>query len=109
MTTPHATHRLSRSTRDAGLRKVGAITRWSLAGALAGTGFFAGLASLSGHAVSGSKVRAGTTGSVASGQSSDATSANGADDGTNQFSPAVAPTVVPAQTGGFGPIVSGAS
>ena len=106
------TTRFSRRDRDYGLKKVGAITRWTLAGsALAGTGFFAGLAAQSGRGATAAT--AGNPGAGATSRRPTTTTSptNQGDDGYGfgQSTPVQSPTVLPSPSSGFAPIVSGAS
>jgi hypothetical protein len=114
-----ATTRFSRRNRDAGLRRVTTITQWAAAGAFAATGVFAGLAAHVGRVGAVAKSGSGGTGTTRrSAPATDAnpTANNGGDDSGGGFgqspvlqAPAQAPTVQPSQSGGFAPIVSGAS
>jgi len=96
---------------------VSAITRWTLAGALAATGFFAGLASQSGRGTTTAAAKTRAALEKARRQSTNATRrSEGDDDNNNGFVQAPAPVVTPqlptpppAPSGGFTPIVSGAS
>ncbi len=102
------TRPLSRWSRDIGLRRVSTITGWTAAGAIVGTGLFAGLAS---HSVptsarSGTATTAGRAATVTTAPTDDG--GNGNSNGVSQ-TPAVPPTGLPASAGGFAPIVSGAS
>ncbi len=106
------TRRFSRWSRDSGLRRVSTITGWTAAGAIVGTGFFAGLAS---HSVpastrSGAATTAGRASTVTTLPTDDGGNGNGNGTGTGfSQTPAVPPTGLPTSAGGFTPIVSGAS
>jgi hypothetical protein len=102
--------RVSRQNRDAGLRKVQSITGWAVAGALAATGLFAGLASQSGRGSVTASTRTRVAGATPGGGSTVATPPT--DDGGNglgQATPLQPPIVPPSSSSGFAPIVSGAS
>ncbi len=93
------TTRFSRTNRDAGLHRISAITRWTMAGALAGTGAFAGLAAHVGRPAAG--VKTGTTASGSSASASQGATATvppvPSDDGGGglyQPAPAVAPVAL---------------
>jgi hypothetical protein len=104
-----ATNRFSRQNRDAGLRRISAITRWTLAGALAGTGLFAGLAS---HSALGSTAAGATTPADPAAPRAGSAVATRPDDAGNWFNQAPAPqpvTVLPSPSNGATSIVSGAS
>ena len=86
----------SKKDRDAGLLRIKQLTRWSLAGALAGTGLFAGLATHT--AVSTTSSAATKTRAV---QQSTAAASSDESDGTTAtaVTPATAPTLVPKAPG----------
>ena len=101
---------LSKRDRDAGLQRVTATTRWVVAGALAGTGFFAGLASQAGRGAT-TATRATSPGGATARRTSTVVTAP-TDDGYVGFTPAPSPqppAVLPSSSNGFAPIVSGAS
>jgi hypothetical protein len=89
--------------RDAGLHRVSRLTRWLVAGSLALTGLFAGLAARAfpGHSQQASA--ATTTTTVTSSQSDDSSSQ---DDGSDQLQ---APAAAPSASGGSGSVTSGGS
>lgn len=89
--------------RDAGLRRVSRLTRWLVAGSLALTGLFAGLAARAfpGHSQQASA--ATTTTTVTSSQSDDSSSQ---DDGSDQLQ---APAAAPSASSGSGSVTSGGS
>ncbi len=98
-----------RRDRDAGLRRVGSITRWTVAGALAGTGLFAGLAAQAGRAASTSSPKP-VAARTAPDRGSNSTESG--DDGGGGFTPApqnTPPAVALAPPNAVAPIVSGAS
>ncbi|HEV7524310.1 MAG TPA: hypothetical protein VGP92_05055 [Acidimicrobiia bacterium] len=79
----------TRQDRDAGLARIKRVTRWSAAGALAGTGLFAGLAAhASGSAASTAPTKTAQQSSAAAPAASGSSAAS-ATTATN------APTVVP--------------
>jgi hypothetical protein len=90
--------------RDAGLRRVSRLTRWLVAGSLALTGLFAGLAARAfpGHA--GQQAGAATTTTTVTGGQSDDSSSQ--DDGSDQLR---APAAAPSASGGSGSVTSGGS
>jgi hypothetical protein len=100
--------RFSRRDRDAGLRRVSVITRWSAAGALAGTGLFAGLAA---HVGRGAVATTATNPGAAAraGHRSRESEPAASDDGGNGFAQAGSPPAVLPSSGGSAPVVSGAS
>jgi hypothetical protein len=91
--------------RDAGLRRVSRLTRWLLAGSLALTGLFAGLAArvFPGHSQQASAATTTTTTTVTSSQSDDSSSH---DDSSSQLQ---APAATPSASGGSGSVTSGGS
>ncbi|HEX6678727.1 MAG TPA: hypothetical protein VF486_27390 [Actinomycetes bacterium] len=90
--------------RDAGLHRVSRLTRWLVAGSLALTGLFAGLAARAfpGHSQQASATTTTTT-TVTSSQSDDSSSQ---DDGSDQLQ---APAAAPSASGGSGSVTSGGS
>lgn len=109
-----ATTRFRRQSRDSGLRKVQSITGWAVAGALAATGLFAGLASQSGRGSVTASRRTRVAGATSGGGSNVATtptddSGNGNGNGNGQATLPQQPIVAPSSSSGFAPIVSGAS
>lgn len=101
----------SKKDRDAGLRRVGTVTRWTLAGALAGTGLFAGLAAQHGHSTtartaSGSSSATTSNSTQTSSSSSGTSSSDSSSSGTTSLSPT---TVQSGSSSGSVSIVSGAS
>jgi len=105
MTTPPIAPR-TKQDRDAGLRKVQRITCWTLAGALTGSGIFAGTA-----AQTASTTTASSAKGVASTNAAATTSAASTDDDTP---PSTALQATPVQAGSTSnantaTIVSGAS
>jgi hypothetical protein len=96
-----ATKRSLGRARDAGLRRIRAITGWTVAGALAGTGLFAGLAAHSAPVSTAGAKKARVTGTTSGRRSPVATS--------TQIAPTQPPPVLPASLGAMTPLVSGAS
>src|SRR5438105_15280036 len=100
-----------RNTRDAGLHRIKKLTRWSLAGALTGTGVFAGLAAHAGGGTTGAATKTATanqstaTPSVSKSTTS-TTSAAGSGSSDNTSAPT---TTTVAPSSGSATILSGAS
>jgi ferric-dicitrate binding protein FerR (iron transport regulator) len=90
--------------RDAGLRRVSRLTRWLLAGSLALTGLFAGLAArvFPGH---GQQASAATTTTTVTGSQFDDSSSQEQDDSSQLQAPATTPSA----SGGSGSVTSGGS
>ncbi len=124
------TNPVTRRARDAGLRRVQSITRWTLAGALAGTGLFAGLAAKSASPVKVAGTKAPVTAApsdVPAARTRSRGDDGGGDDGNPVSQSPVSqspvsqnpvsqnpvsqnsPTVTPAFPGANLPLVSGAS
>src|SRR5438552_16632262 len=97
----------SREDRDAGLRRIKKLTRWSLVGALAGTGVFAGLAAHAGGTTTSTATKATGQSTAASAGSKSTTSS--ASIGTAATTPTTATPVTVAPSSGSATIVSGAS
>ncbi len=93
--------------RDAGLHRVSRLTRWLVAGSLALTGLFAGLAARAfpghGQQASAAATTTTTTTTVTGSQSDDSASQ---DDDSSQLQ---APAAAPSASGGSGSVTSGGS
>jgi hypothetical protein len=107
------TTRYSRQNRDAGLRRVSAVTRWVVAGALAGTGLFAGLAAQSsaGSTAAGTRTPAnrGTSSTGSSAAAATGDDSNGFNPGASVSPPLQPVLTLPSPSSGAASLVSGAS
>jgi hypothetical protein len=104
----------SRKDRDAGLQRIKKLTRWSLAGALTGTGLFAGLAAHAGGVTTSTATKTVSQSTVTSSGSKSTTSSSSASTGSSATAgtsatttPTTTTTVAPSS--GSATIVSGAS
>src|SRR5438034_1192032 len=85
----------TRNARDAGLQRIKKLTRWSLAGALTGTGVFAGLAA---HAGGTTTSAASKTASQSSATASTSRSRTSSSAGTSASSATTTPTTAATTT-----------
>lgn len=101
----------SRKDRDAGLLRIKQLTRWSLAGALAGTGLFAGLATRTTiHSTNAATKAVQTNSPNTSGSSSSASDDSSSDDSSSATPATTTPmTSAPVATSSPAIVTSGAS
>src|SRR5467141_2937110 len=84
----------NRKARDAGLQRIKKLKRWSLAGALTGTGVFAGLAAHAGGTTASAATKTASQ-SSATASSSKSTTSSSASSGSSAGASAASATTTP--------------